>query len=97
MTMVSNNGGDVQQTYAKTDWSVNKRSYKHRIIIKHLTGNLRSEYWILFQIPQVVELREIQIAFTNYWAADTEVYAEPLSVLVEAGMDENNLSLVCNL
>jgi len=51
----------------------------------------------LFQLPQVVELREIQIAFTNYWAADTEVYSEPLSVLVEAGMDENNLSLVCNL
>jgi len=44
-----------------------------------------------------VELREIQIGFNNFWAVDTEIYAEPLSVLVEAGMDENNLSLVCNL
>lgn len=51
MTMVSSNGNDSIQTYAKTDWSVNKRSYKHRIIIKHLTGNLRPEYWILFQLP----------------------------------------------
>ena len=44
-----------------------------------------------------MEIKEIQIAFNNYWAADTEVYAEPLSVLVEAGMEENNLSLVCSL
>lgn len=97
MAMISNNGADVVGTYAKTDWSVNKRAYKHRIIIKHLQGNLRPEYWMLFQLPHPVELREIQIAFTNFWASDTEVYAEPISVLVEAGMEENNLSLVCNL
>jgi hypothetical protein len=48
-------------------------------------------------LPHPIELREIQIAFTNYWAADTEIYAEPLSVLVEAGMDDNNMSLVCSL
>ena len=46
--MVSNNGGDIDANYAKTDWSVNKRSYKHRVIIKHLTGKLRSEYWMIF-------------------------------------------------
>ncbi len=97
MAMIANNGGDQAATYNKTDWSVNKRAYKHRILTKHLVGNLRPEYWILFQLPHPVELREIQIGFTNYWAADTEVYAEPLSVLVEAGMDENSLSLVCNL
>lgn len=84
-------------TYSKTDWSVNKRAYKHRIIIKHLQGALKHEYWLLFSLAQPVEMKEVQIAFTNYWAADTEVYAEPLSVLVEAGLDENNLSLVCNL
>lgn len=97
MAMVWSNGADVVSSYAKTDWSVNKRAYKHRIIIKHLQGNLRPEYALLFSLPQPVELREIQIAFTNYWAADSEVYAEPLSVLVEAGMEENNLPLVCNL
>ena len=51
----------------------------------------------MFQLPQPIELKEIQIGFTNYWQIDTEVYAEPLSVLVEAGMDQNNLSMVCNL
>lgn len=95
--MVDNNGGDLSNSYAKTDWSVNKRAYKHRIIVKHLAGSLRPEYWILFSLPHPVELREIQIGFNNYWGADTEIYAEPLSVLVEAGMDENNLSMVCNL
>ena len=48
-------------------------------------------------MPNAVEIKEIQIGFTNYWAIDTEICTEPLSVLVEAGMDENNLSLVCNL
>lgn len=97
MVMEDNNGGDLVATHAKTDWSVNKRAYKHRIIVKHLIGALRPEYWILFSLPHPVELREIQIAFNNYWGADTEVYSEPLSVLVEAGLDKNNLSLVCNL
>ena len=97
MVMTDNNGGDVLVNYQKTDWSVNKRAYKHRIITKQLTGQLRHEYWILFQLQSPVELREIQIAFNNYWGADTEVYAEPLSVLVEAGMDPVNMSLVCDL
>jgi hypothetical protein len=52
---------------------------------------------MIFALPHPVEMKEIQIAFNNYWGADTEVYAEPLSVLVEAGMDVNNLTLVCNL
>lgn len=52
---------------------------------------------MLFSLSHPVEIKEIQIAFNNYWGSDTEVYAEPLSVLVEAGMEENNLSLVCNL
>ena len=95
--MVSNNGGDPISSYQKTDWSVNKRGYKHRIIIKSLNGTLRSEYWMLFSLPSPVELKEIQIGFNNYWGAENEVYSEPLSVLVEAGMDQSNLSLICNL
>jgi len=95
--MVSNNGGDPPANYQKTDWSVNKKAYKHRIIVKHLTDKLKSEYWIMFSFPHEVELREIQIAFNNFWSIDTEIYAEPLSVLVEAGLEEHNLSLVCNL
>jgi hypothetical protein len=52
---------------------------------------------MFFSLPSPIELKEIQIGFTNYWGADTETFVEPLSVLVEAGMDENNLSLICNL
>jgi len=97
MVMVANNGNDNINSYQKTDWSVNKRGYKHRIIIKNLTGELRSEYWILFKLQEPVLLREIQISFTNYWATDQEVYSEPLSVLVEAGLEETNLNLVASL
>jgi hypothetical protein len=57
--MVSNNGSDPISAHQKTDWSVNKRAYKHRIIIKVLTGALRSEYWMLFSLPHPVEIKEI--------------------------------------
>jgi hypothetical protein len=33
----------------------------------------------------------------SYWQVDSEIYIEPLSVLVEAGMDQDNLVHVCNL
>jgi hypothetical protein len=60
MQLVGSNGGDGVITYAKTDWSVNKRAYKHRIIIKQLQGALRNEYWLLFYLPGgPVDLREI--------------------------------------
>jgi hypothetical protein len=42
-------------------------------------------------------VREIQIGFTNYWTTDAEAHAEPLSVLVQAGLDKNNLTTVCSL
>lgn len=34
MVMVNNNGGDSLTTYKTTDWSVNKRAYKHRMLTK---------------------------------------------------------------
>lgn len=37
------------------------------------------------------------MGFTNYWSTDAEAYAEPLSVLVQAGLDRNNLTTVCSL
>lgn len=57
--MMSNNAGDPITAYSKTDWSVNKRAYKHRIIIKNLTGNLKNEYWMLFSLPNPIEIKEI--------------------------------------
>jgi hypothetical protein len=33
----------------------------------------------------------------NYWQSDHEVCVEPMSVLVQAGMDLDNLVNVCNL
>ena len=59
MAMVENNGGDNNGSFSKTDWAVNKRGYKHRVIIKHLKDNLQTEYNILFKLQQPVSLREV--------------------------------------
>lgn len=92
-----NAGGHAASTHGKVDWSCNKRAYKNRLLTTALQGGLRNEYWILFKLQQTSLVREIQIGFTNYWTTDAEAHAEPLSVLVQAGLDRNNLTIVCSL
>jgi hypothetical protein len=42
-------------------------------------------------------VKEIQVGFTTFWSTEAEVYAEPLTVLVQAGLDKNNLTTICSL
>lgn len=95
--MVENSAGDNVQNWQSTDWSVNKKGYRHRTYIKLLTGTNQNEFWVTFRLKSVVELKEIQVGINNFWTVDTEVYCEPTFVLVEAGMTEKNLSLVTSL
>lgn len=55
------------------------------------------EYQMLFELPFECLVREIQIGVVNYWAIETEVYVEPLTIVVEAGMDKLNLNHVVTL
>jgi len=91
-----NTGGSVS-SHSKVDWSCNKRAYKNRLMVTHLHGALRNEYWVLFKLQQTSLVKELQVGFANYWGTDGEAYAEPLSVLVQAGLDRNNLTTVCSL
>lgn len=56
-----------------------------------------NEIILHFKLPQVALIREIQVGFLNYWDTSSEVYAEPVSILVEAGMEQDNLNHVCTL
>jgi len=87
----------VASTHSKVDWSCNKRAYKNRLMVTGLQGALRNEYWVLFKLQQTSLLKEIQVGFTNYWSTDAEAYSEPLSVLVQAGLERHNLTTVCSL
>jgi hypothetical protein len=92
-----NTGGNVASTHSKVDWSCNKRAYKNRLMVTGLQGALRNEYWVLFKLQQTALLKEIQVGFTNYWSTDAEAYSEPLTVLVQAGLERNSLTTVCSL
>lgn len=92
-----NSGTNGATTHSKIDWSCNKRAYKNRLMVTSLQGHLRNEYWVLFKLQQTSLLKEIQIAFTNYWSTDAEAYAAPLTVFVQAGLDKENLTTVCSL
>mmetsp|Transcript_6465 Transcript_6465/g.7736 ORF Transcript_6465/g.7736 Transcript_6465/m.7736 type:complete len:117 (+) Transcript_6465:282-632(+) len=52
---------------------------------------------MMFKLEHAALIREIQIAFINFWQIENEVFLEPLSVLVTAGMDPKNLTHVCTL
>ena len=52
---------------------------------------------MLFKLTEVAVVREIQLGMVNYWNSDAEVHIEPMSVLVQAGMDKDNLQLICAL
>mmetsp|Transcript_19576 Transcript_19576/g.30132 ORF Transcript_19576/g.30132 Transcript_19576/m.30132 type:complete len:106 (+) Transcript_19576:9413-9730(+) len=94
---MQDNSGTHSSSMAKIDWSCNKRAYKNRLLVTGLTGGLKNEYWLLFKLQQTSLVKEIQIGFTNYWSTDAEVYSEPLSVLVQAGLDKTSLTTVCSL
>jgi len=51
-----------------------------------------SEIVFTFKLPCVALIREIQVGFLYYWDTSSEVYAEPVSILVEAGMEQDNLN-----
>ena len=52
---------------------------------------------MLFKLECPSLIREIQLSFINFWQIENEVFLEPLSVLVTAGMDPKNLTHVCTL
>ena len=51
----------------------------------------------MFKLQQTSLVKEIQVGFTTFWSTEAEVYAEPLTVLVQAGLDKNNLTTICSL
>jgi hypothetical protein len=43
---------------------------------------------MIFKLPFVALLREIQVSFFNYW--QNELVLEPISVTMHAGLDEKD-------
>lgn len=96
MTLVDSNIAKAKETVANMDWSVNKKGYRQRIISQKYEPEHNNEIWLIFKLNRFVEIKEIQIGFTNFWTVETEVYIEPSSVIVEAAMTEEDLLLNSN-
>jgi hypothetical protein len=98
MKLTDTSGPEPFTAYASIDWSVNKKSYKHKVYYKVLKDNRGYlEHEMLFKLPTLSVVREVQIGFVNYGPAETELIIEPISVLVQAGVEQDNLNLVCTL
>ena len=66
-------------------------------MVQNSFGEFRNEYFMIFKLPSVAILKEIQIGFTNYWTTETEIHSEPLSVVIAAGMTKEDMTVMCSL
>jgi hypothetical protein len=85
------------QTYAKTDWSCHKRASRTRLLVTHLHNKQLSQYELLYKLQKTSLVREIQIGFTNFWAGDQESQTTPLTVFIQAGLEKDKLTTICDL
>ena len=93
MTLIDSNISKAKDIASNMDWSVNKKGYRQRLISEKFDPGHNNEIWLLFKLNKFIEIKEIQIGFTNFWTIETEVYVEPSSVIIEAGMTEDELTL----
>jgi hypothetical protein len=96
ITLLKTSANDAVASYARTDWSANKRAYKHKMYSTALAKNYL-EFIMMFELPFVTLLREVQIGLINYWQSENEVFIEPLSVVLEAGLTKDSLEHVMTL
>ena len=94
MTLVNSNIEKAKELTANIDWSVNKKGYRQRLVYKKFEPGLDNEIWIVFKLNRVIEIKEIQIGFTNFWTVDSEVYIEPSSVIVETGLTKKETNAI---
>ena len=96
--MHETSGPEAVSSWQSIDWTVNKKTHKHRVYLKSIKDRRGFlEHEMLFKLTEVAVVREIQLGMVNYWNSDAEVHIEPMSVLVQAGMDKDNLQLICAL
>lgn len=88
ITLLKTSAQENVSSYARTDWSANKRANKSKIFTSSVNVSKQLEYKMLFKLPFVSLLREIQVSFFNYWA--NESVPEPIYVGLHAGMDEKD-------
>ena len=94
MTLIDSQFGKGKDFTNNLDWSVNKKGYRQRIVFKKFDSERDNEIWMVFKLNRVIEIKEIQVGFTNFWTVDSEVYIEPSSVIVETGLTENETNAV---
>ena len=97
MLIESTSASDVLTSYQTVDWSVNKKGYRHKVFNKQLSGALKNEFVMTFKLKTVVEVSELQVGIVNYWGGTNELFIEPSSIVVEGGMNLNNMNIICTL
>lgn len=50
-----------------------------------------------FKLTQYFEIKEIQIGLINFWSTNTETYVLPSSIIIEAGLTQEDMQEVCCL
>jgi hypothetical protein len=59
ITLLKTSAAENVSSYARTDWSANKRANKSKIFIAGLNVSKQIEYKMLFKLPFVAQICEI--------------------------------------
>jgi len=84
MKLIQSTVGVENQTQ---DWVTYKNGQRNRIIYKHIDKSYKSDFIMMFECSDVIEVSDIQMGLIYYWGNyDQDMHYEPMQVFCEGGM-----------
>ena len=97
LELIKNSEGDNLNSFKSVDWPVNKKGNRQKLYARTLNGNAKNEFSLTFRLKKLIEIKEIQIGMISFWVGHTDCHVEPISIIVEGGMQENLMTSICTL
>lgn len=86
MVLIQSSAGVETQTQ---DWVIYKNGQRNRVIYKHIDKTCRSDFIMMFECSDVIEVSDIQMGLIYYWGNyDQDMHYEPMQVFCEGGMSK---------
>ena len=79
------------------NWCTYKGGQRSKIYTKQLKEGVKHEVVMAFELKKLIEIKEIQLAFINFWGMDNYEHLDVSSVTVEIGTSKNSYSYLCTL
>eukprot|EP01022_Parablepharisma_sp_SALTPOND_P020985 TRINITY_DN395_c0_g1_i1.p1 TRINITY_DN395_c0_g1~~TRINITY_DN395_c0_g1_i1.p1 ORF type:complete len:5656 (-),score=802.26 TRINITY_DN395_c0_g1_i1:1614-18581(-) len=79
------------------NWCTYKGGQRSKIYTKQFKEGSKDEVAMTFELKKLVEVKEIQLSFINFWGMDNFEHLDVSSVVVEIGLNKGSYSYLCTL